>query len=275
MLVITSQQAFIIHAVYHYMVKNFGNSCTLLQQVIWSMPADIALNSPTQIIVGGFMIHRSWNLGHNLYVSGICAVLLLAASTMNIVYTVQLMSLRTLLGVFTELRIVGIAALALFALADTCISSALVMNLYGRRTGFRRSDSLITKLIRLTISTNAFTTLVTMGNLIAYVLGTHGFYITFFSFLLDKLYVNAMLTALNLRASINRTPDGTSNGVNSVRLSRFLRDHPSQTSLKKLEVNVNSVVERRDTKPDSPTLPRSPLVFGSMTEHAFHNEAMV
>lgn len=56
------------------------------------------------------------------------------------------------------------------------------------------------------------------------------------------------LSRLNLRTSINRTPDGTSNGVNSVRLSRFLRDHPSQTSLKKLEVNVNSVVERRDTK---------------------------
>lgn len=272
MLVITCQQAFIIHAIYHYMVKNFANPCTLLQQVVWSVPADLALNTPTQIVVGGFMVYRTWNLGHNIYITGVCALLLLAASVMSIVYTVQLISLPTLLGVFTELRVIGITVLAMFALADTSTSVALVVHLYRRRTGFRRSDNLITKLIRLTISTNAFTTLITLAGLVAYVVGTHSFYITFFSFLLDKLYINAMLTALNLRNSINQASDGTSNAINSIRLSRFIREHPSQIGPGEPEANANVMVERRNAKPDSPAVPRSPLVFRSPTEPDFYNE---
>lgn len=43
-LVATLQQAFIIHSLYYYLVKNFENPCTFLQQIIWSLPANIALN---------------------------------------------------------------------------------------------------------------------------------------------------------------------------------------------------------------------------------------
>ncbi|EED84386.1 predicted protein [Postia placenta Mad-698-R] len=134
----------------------------VLNDVLWSLIVQVALVS--------FYTLRIWNLSeNNAWISA------LVASSLFDLYT--LLRLRT----FDELNALKELLMSVYAIAaagDLLIAITLSVLLHGSRTGYRRSDGLINKLIA--------------------VLPTAFIYVAFF-FLMGRLHTNSLLATLNAR----------------------------------------------------------------------------
>jgi len=124
---------------------------------------------------------------------------------------------------FQEVKSLVIAWLGLSALTDILITYALTGYLLTHRTGFPRTDDIITRVVRMTVQTGLLTTLWTTINLILYLALPNNNLDLVFQFPLCKLYTNTFLSMLNARkgwdgsfASINHSGESTAHsGSNS------------------------------------------------------------
>ncbi|KAJ3792221.1 hypothetical protein GGU11DRAFT_881022 [Lentinula aff. detonsa] len=97
----------------------------------------------------------------------------------------------------------------LAAVGDTYIAGLLTLLLHTSRTGLRRSDSIINKLIICSINTGALTSLCAIASMLSILLAPETFiYISFF-FCMGRLYANSLLATLNVRSLIRK--EGSSN----------------------------------------------------------------
>ncbi|KAJ3793793.1 hypothetical protein GGU11DRAFT_369897 [Lentinula aff. detonsa] len=92
----------------------------------------------------------------------------------------------------------------LSAIVDTFISSLAIFLLNTSRTGFRRSDTIINRLIVCVVNTGALSSLAAIASSIL-VLSAHNtlLYLGIF-FCIGKLYTNSLLANLNIRTIIHK-----------------------------------------------------------------------
>ncbi|KAF8876719.1 hypothetical protein BD779DRAFT_1559523 [Infundibulicybe gibba] len=170
----TTHLAFITHALYHYMISNYGNSNSLL--------------SPTC-----FLGRRAWFMtGRNILLTLCILVPSLIAFGKYILYfvlSVPDLGYDQLLALY--LLYLGLGS-GLFA--DSVIATTLCVALWRSRTGFPRTDSIVNTLILYTINTCDFCSLTCF---ITYAVWPHKFIFLGFFFLLNKLYFNSLLAILN------------------------------------------------------------------------------
>ncbi|KAL4262105.1 hypothetical protein AB1N83_005645 [Pleurotus pulmonarius] len=212
----TAHQALITELVYHYLVENFANPLELLHN-IRTIAVEIIVNAVIAFLVECFLVARVWVLsGKNKIMSVVCGVLTVAHLVMNVVFPVKTMAYSNIITGAERLRTFGTAGLGVAVVTDVCISATLCYYLQKGRTGFRRSDDIITKLIALTITTGLLSTLFVIANLVALVAAPEKLYSLFFNFMLGKLYINALLTSLNARAAIRNGQLTKSNVTNTL-----------------------------------------------------------
>ncbi|KAF4583383.1 hypothetical protein EYR40_010839 [Pleurotus pulmonarius] len=230
----TAHQALITELVYHYLVENFANPLELLHN-IRTIAVEIIVNAVIAFLVECFLVARVWVLsGKNKIMSVVCGVLTvahlgelslmvssdeprvtLAVVVMNVVFPVKTMAYSNIITGAERLRTFGTAGLGVAVVTDVCISATLCYYLQKGRTGFRRSDDIITKLIALTITTGLLSTLFVIANLVALVAAPEKLYSLFFNFMLGKLYINALLTSYVSRSKIDTPVKPTFNRLNA------------------------------------------------------------
>ncbi|CAE6438515.1 unnamed protein product [Rhizoctonia solani] len=84
------------------------------------------------------------------------------------------------------------------AVADTAITIILSWYLHAHRTGFPKTDDIITRLIRVTVQTGLITTVWALADLIMYLIVPNPLHLLF-NLPLPKLYSNSLLSTLNAR----------------------------------------------------------------------------
>ncbi|TFK59793.1 hypothetical protein BDN72DRAFT_738181, partial [Pluteus cervinus] len=90
----------------------------------------------------------------------------------------------------------------LAATTDVVIAGALFYYLHSRRTGFKGSDTIISKLITYTVSTGALTSLCAIASLLTIIVwGDTLIYVACY-FSIGRLYSNTILVTLNARKGI-------------------------------------------------------------------------
>ncbi|KAI0648798.1 hypothetical protein C8Q79DRAFT_472087 [Trametes meyenii] len=197
----SAHQAIVIHAVYNYLVIDFANPFKVIT-VVWSVPTEIVLNAILALIlnvVPRFLTFRLLQLSKRYSLPIIAGVLSLANFGTNLTYAIRGYPFKNIFEAEVALRTQGIAGLSISVATEFFISLSLAYFLHSRRTGLRKSNDIITKLIMLTITTGMLTTLFNVADLIAYVTAHNNLYVLFFNFMLGKLYANALLTSLNSR----------------------------------------------------------------------------
>ncbi|KAL1949733.1 hypothetical protein VTO73DRAFT_8614 [Trametes versicolor] len=207
----SAHQAIVIHAVYNYLVLDFANPFKVVG-LVWSLPTEVVLNAILALILNGFLTFRLWKLSTRCYLTAIAVrnPLLLrknAADAKRAQGYPDCRKLRNepwfqynnIFAAETILRTQGIAGLSISVTTEAMISFSLAYYLHRRRTGLRKSNDIITKLIALTVTTGMLTTLFNVADLIAYVTAHDNLYVLFFNFMLGKLYANSLLTSLNSR----------------------------------------------------------------------------
>ncbi|EGN96802.1 hypothetical protein SERLA73DRAFT_184964 [Serpula lacrymans var. lacrymans S7.3] len=196
----TVHTALSIHFVEHYLILNFYNP-EALEYVVWSMSVTYIVGFVIAFSVNLCFIWRIWLLGKSLWISS-CLVIL---ATIRFGFGVGncSMSLRyTLWAVFRD-RVYPtmVAGWVLSVLADSAIACALCCYLHAHRTGIRRTDSIINRLLLYTINTGAITSFFAVLVIIMFLAIPDTQAFVAFVQVQSKLYAVSLLASLNSRKS--------------------------------------------------------------------------
>ncbi|KAG6818959.1 hypothetical protein H0H93_016877 [Arthromyces matolae] len=171
-------------AVYHYLVSEYGNR-----------------EGPN---------HMVWSILVEVLVTGLTGLL------------VQSLSFDTFFEL-AEIKPLTLTSDALTAISDTLIAAVLCYFLSQSRTGFKRSDSVISKLILASPATLLFAA---------------------FYFNLGRLYTNSLLASLNARKAILASSEDPSNVLSSGAPPGLVNSRRSVTQ-RQIAINVTTTQEHR------------------------------
>ncbi|OCH93576.1 hypothetical protein OBBRIDRAFT_832509 [Obba rivulosa] len=222
----TVHQVLITHTVYTYVITNFGNDM-VLGTLVWSLIVEVLFNGFTALLVQSFFVLRIWKLSEkNLWLTVPVLLLVIGEFGAVLAYVIQAMQLGTF-AQLDNLKPLSMTVNALAAAGDVLIAVILCTMLHRSRTGFKRSDGLINKLILFTINTGFLTSVCAVLSLITIVTLPNTFIYICFYFTLGRLYSNSLLATLNARkllrdkASRGESPGGIAIRVDTTKeLSR-------------------------------------------------------
>jgi len=100
---------------------------------------------------------------------------------------------------------------ALSTVVDVSIAVSLCYLLHKARTGFKRSDSIINKLIIFVVNTGMLTTFCAITTLVCLIASPHSLVYATFYFCIGRLYTNSFLATLNARKSLSNNIDDSNN----------------------------------------------------------------
>ncbi|KAF9569423.1 hypothetical protein CPC08DRAFT_182786 [Agrocybe pediades] len=197
----TIHQILITHTVYYYIVTNYDNPSSL-GGIIWSVLLEVLFNGLIGLLVQGFLTLRVWRLsGKNVSLTTIVFALVLACFGCSVAFTAQSLKLKTW-AELAQLKGLSMAVNLLGATTDVVIAAALCLFLHRSRTGFKKSDTMIRKLIAFTVSTGFFTSICAIASLISILASGDTLIYVAFYFSLGRLYSNSVLATLNARQTI-------------------------------------------------------------------------
>ncbi|PBK87013.1 hypothetical protein ARMGADRAFT_1086119 [Armillaria gallica] len=117
-----------------------------------------------------------------------------------------------------------------YAMGDIVIAICMTYYLMRSNTGFRRTQILVAKIIRLTIETGSVTAVVALAILILFLTFPHqGFYETP-SLVISKLYANAIYVVLNSRIRIMGGRDTYTSSTDTEITTTMMRDTTSHST---------------------------------------------
>ncbi|KAG0699869.1 hypothetical protein DFH29DRAFT_990646, partial [Suillus ampliporus] len=217
----TIHQALITHTVYTYLVTDFDIESDL-GKLVWSLSVEVLFNGFTGLMVQSFLTSRIYRLSNKSIIATALVLSLVIAEFVIVVgehvfsllkylstnvtikvYVAKAVKLTTFTEV-PELKPLSMCVNAVAAAGDVLIAGFLTMLLQRSRTGFRRSDTIINKLIMYTINTGLLTSICAIMSLISITLWPDTFIYVAFYFCLGRLYCNSLLATLNARKGIRR-----------------------------------------------------------------------
>ncbi|PBK66346.1 hypothetical protein ARMSODRAFT_1021542 [Armillaria solidipes] len=185
---------------YDCFVLHFSEAA-YLAKATWVFSTDPAMTGIISGLVQLFFAWRIFVLTSNLCLCGI-VVLLALLGTAGGIATAAESGITTQFLQFQRFQVDAVTIwLASDCLCDIVITFLLVRHLYdrqGQKTGFKRSDDLVDKIIRTTVQTGLITSLCALVDLIIYLSLPTGIHLIF-NLPLSKLYTNSLMSSLNSR----------------------------------------------------------------------------
>jgi hypothetical protein len=215
----TFNQVQVTYMVYHYFVLNFANPLALHQNH-WSIGTEILSNAIIGFLVEGFLVFRVWRLSNSKVLSGLGATLTIAHLGTNAAPAIIGFKYDDLLKMLAAIKPVATGGITLGAIEDTTLAFILCYCLYRERTGFKNTDSMLFRLISMTIASGLITSLVIIAQLISITAAPETLWILAWNLQLPKLYTNSLLATLNARDAIRSVgaPQSNLNSYNSTAL---------------------------------------------------------
>jgi hypothetical protein len=161
-----------------------------------------ALISITAGIVQIFFGYRVLRLGHNRWLFVIIVVMALVQTFGGIGITIHVATLKDVFTELQKLRIEITVCLVAAAAVDITITASLVYYLRKHRTGFSRTDDVISKVIIATVQTGFITAIWATVNLMTYLFVPNNLHMLFHP-CLGVMYTNALLSSLNSRGRLS------------------------------------------------------------------------
>ncbi|KAF9481198.1 hypothetical protein BDN70DRAFT_876671 [Pholiota conissans] len=187
-------------AIYTYLIRNYNNP-SALNRSTWSMNVQTDCNGLIGLIVECFFARRVWKLSRNIFLTALIVALAFIHFGLGVLFTVEGFILVET-SKFPKLIWVTSTGLGSAAAADIIIAVSLCYYLTKSRTGFARTDSLITTLIVYSLTTGLITSIIAFICVVTFaIMPTNYIWLGFF-WLIGKCYVNSLLAALNSRDSL-------------------------------------------------------------------------
>ncbi|KAI1789960.1 hypothetical protein LXA43DRAFT_1018703 [Ganoderma leucocontextum] len=187
-----------VHACYEYVVTDFGEPLLLLN-IPRSFALENAITAVVRVLTQCFLAHRVWALSNgNMALVSSIVILAFGSFAPGIVMSVRLYTDRYIFSLgSTETRILAGVVDGLSVICDVAIVAALCYYLHSKRTGFKRTNSMIDRLIIYAVNRGVLTTICQIGHMIAFLAFPGHFVFLVFALLGGKLYSNTFLATLN------------------------------------------------------------------------------
>jgi len=194
-------QALITHTVYTYLVTDFG-IYEDLATLVWSLIVEVLFNGFTALMVQCFLTMRVYRLSNkSIIATAYVLSLVIGEFVLVVIYVAKAIHFTTFTQL-TELKPLSMSVNAVAAAGDVLIAIFLCTLLQQSRTGFRKSDTMINKLILFSINTGLLTSICAVFSLISITVWPNTFIYIAFYFCLGRLYCNSLLATLNARKSL-------------------------------------------------------------------------
>lgn len=226
-----------IYYIYDALVTNFGDEANLTSGS-WAFAAGTVSTGAVSVAVQHFFSWRVYMLTNNAFIM----VAIVLCSLANLAGSLGVaVGLAISPGDFrhSDLQIEITVWLVGAVLADTIIAVSLGWHLGRHKHLYPALNSIINRILRMTVQTGVVTTIVAIINLACYLTDNLNTYMVF-SIIVSKLYLNCMLSTLNARGTWRY--DGSSeDGISHVRSS-----HPevivfqAQSTQSEVSVHVES-----------------------------------
>lgn len=197
--------------IYYYLVSNYNNPAGL-KSGHWTLFISILINVLISCIVQSFFTYRIFQLSANRarwWLGSIIGIFVFAHFVFG-VETVAFCFIKKDFARLTEFALFAATPFAITAvLSDILIAGSLCILLHGSRTGFKRTNALVTTLIIYAINRCLLTCAVAIVEVIIFSLRPHALWYLAIDFVVGKLYANSLLATLNSRQAL-QTRAGTS-----------------------------------------------------------------
>ncbi|KIM45957.1 hypothetical protein M413DRAFT_441013 [Hebeloma cylindrosporum] len=247
----TVHQLLISHTVYYYVITHYNHPATL-DRIVWSILLEVLFNGLIGMLVQGFLAMRVWRLsGHNVLLTITVGALVLSCFGCSAAFTVQSLKLHTW-AELEQLKGLSMAVNLLGALTDVLIAAALFVFLHRSRTGFKKSDTMISKLIAFTVSTGLLTSICAVASLISILASGHTLIYVAFYFTLGRLYSNSVLATLNARTIIRRIGENSDELSFSLQtISKTAQRNPTSARSTNISIKIDTMQDfMRDQHPN-------------------------
>ncbi|KAL5482961.1 hypothetical protein ACEPAI_9556 [Sanghuangporus weigelae] len=216
----TTHQGLIIHSVYVYLITQYGN-LTFLNVIVDTLLIEVLFNAVIVFLVQAFFLLRVWRLSQkNIPVVVVLGALILASLVLSIVYTVKGLDIRVF-SRLTEIYALNRSINVINAVTDVALAAALIYLLQQSRTGFKRSNHIINRLIFFSLNTGLLTSIDAIVTLVMNTMyGSTFLYILFF-LNTSRLYTNSFMATLNSRKAFRGLDDSTDGESFSLSQSRY------------------------------------------------------
>jgi len=199
----TFETAINIHAVYFYLVTNFGNAAVLLRPS-WTITCRPAVVALSRFIVHAMFARRSYLLSRsrkNTIITSWIVAISAADLVMCILVSAKLIKAVTA-QVLNSLRHISYITFCFGLASDIGTTFALCWILHSSRTGIRRTDSLVNVLMFYILTTGVLVSIVSIIVVIFYSIRPDNLVYLGFHLVLSKLYVILYLSSLNVRENL-------------------------------------------------------------------------
>ncbi|CAK5271666.1 unnamed protein product [Mycena citricolor] len=195
----TTNTALDMAMIYEPLILQYGQQPKYFPTLFMAEPLCIVLISmPVQL----FFAWRIRQLTKTLWLPLLIALLALTSFAGGIWTTAEIQILR----LFAKKPLLHLPALVWFltsCVADLLITVTLVVSLSRKKTGFAATDSVLDKIIRMTIQTGAATALFSILDVVCFMVLPHYAVNFIWDLALSKLYSNCLLSTLNARVKFN------------------------------------------------------------------------
>jgi len=227
-----------------YTVANYDNPAAL-EVAEWPYTFTPIGTAAAALTTQLFLGYRIWCLSGSNVLYGIVIIMAIPSFVLGMACGIKAWIIKVLVNL-PRINNLVIAWLAMQVIVDTFITVTLTIILARSKTGYRKTDTVLNRLIRGAVQTGLFAGIFSLGDLISFLaLPTTNFY-GMFAIPLGRIYTNTLLDTLlareQLKIQMMTTYDGkTGNGVN------FATSHASEnTTSFPLDVR-KTVQERIDT----------------------------
>jgi len=215
------------HFFYHYVIEDWGKTLALVTEpIVWTLAVQVVIGAVVGTVVRGCFAMRVWRFsGRNVWVTAAIVISTLAQLGFSFWFTIAGLRLPSLADL-DDVFMVAIVAIGLGVLTDLLTAAAISWYLRKLKTGYKRSDTLVNKLIGYSINTGLLTSAFSIACLVTYGLMPQTFIYISLYFILSKLYANSLLATLNTRLILKGR--GTDNAHETV--PTFLMVDPNTIS---------------------------------------------
>lgn len=208
----TLQVSFMCHAMYYYLITNWGVP-TSLDSIVWSSPMSALVNSFVVTLVQLFFARQIYYLcRHQLRWLVIVSIIVLVLAYFGFSMGTVVIAFVTDEGPFPPSFAFHAAILsqAAGAVCEVLITTSLCKLLYGSSSGsaFPRTKRLLNTLLVYAVNRCLLTLFVVIAALAATVDNQDG-WVMGLNFISGKLYANSLLSSLNTRQYLQSLGSGT------------------------------------------------------------------
>ncbi|KAL5531014.1 hypothetical protein ACEPAG_3890 [Sanghuangporus baumii] len=193
----TAHQILEVEPFYVYLIKEFGN-ISYLSRLDSHLIDTFALTGFVNLAVQILFVTRIWRLSHgNYYLNGVVIALVIAQFVAQEFYFAQAVHFQfvdQLYSIVLDERIEK----SITAAADITITCVLAFLLHFSRSGLKKTDTLINRLIIYSVNTGAITSMLAIAALLK---------------LLQSVYTNSILALLNSRQGLRDELSGVTQGI--------------------------------------------------------------